>query len=290
MSSQEIVSKPLRCRVLGIGCDLTQIIRRFRQKYGLRFTPREDAACRRLARAYLIDGRYQRIYHYHIRKSGGTSINQMFLAASGRPGSELYVDLSRAANGRLIVGDKVFVGWNRRLIEQGHYYFAFSHLPAHQVTLPADTFTLTCIRDPLQRLISHYSMLREYQAQGSRRVDLQEEMSWLGGSFSDFVRSMPRTHLQRQLYMFSSRFDVAEALDNILACSFLFFTRTMAGDVQALSRQLDLDLLPLHSRRSSRSEVIAADGLALAREALEPELRLVAALEEQRTAVDEGQV
>ena len=99
-----------------------------------------------------------------MRKAGGTSVNHIFLGLGNEEGRQIYSGLSKSPINRVISGDKVFVGWNGRLIDEGNYFFAFSHRPAHVVNLPLDTFTLTCLRDPAKRVISHYKMILEEQS------------------------------------------------------------------------------------------------------------------------------
>jgi len=265
------------------------LIHRFRLKYGLRFSPREDHRCRQLARLYLVGDHFQRIYHYHIRKTGGTSINHMLLGTAGRPGYELYNTLSGSPNLRIVAGDKVFVGWNRRLIEQGYYHYAFSHIPAHQIKIPARTFTITCIRNPFQRLMSHYNMLMDYKTRDRRRTDLQVETNWLGNGFADFIGKIPPQHLMRQLYMFSARYDVSEAFDRIVNCSQVLFTDSLVKDTYEMSQKLKLDLEPPHTRRSSMRPQISPAERDLAHIALAPELQLYTRLKKHRQALEKPQ-
>jgi len=267
---------------------MNNFLRRISMKSGIGLTPREDAVCRRLSAHYEIGSHYKRIYHYHIRKTGGTSINQMFLGLAGVPGREVYAGISRSFSLRMVVNDKVFVGWNRRLIEQGHYYYAFSHMPLHQISIPDNTFTITCLREPVGRLLSHYKMLLDYQEAGVTRVDLKEELGWLGGSFSYFVSNLPRRHLQRQLYMFSDRYDLAEALDMVMNCSCVLFTHTLGQDANKLAQRLKLNLQLEHTRRSSRNLRLSEGDLELAHTALEPELRWYEEVEKQKLALNEG--
>ena len=254
--------------------DVASLIMRVRLKFGLRFSPREDYRCRQLAQSYLVTSGYKRIYHYHVRKTGGTSINHMFLALSGASGSQAFEALARSRDYRVTIDKKIFVGWNRRLIEQGNYYYAFSHIPAHQIKLPDQTFTITCLRDPVRRLLSYYDMLLDYREAELFRPDLEIESKRLGDSFSDFIDKAPRKHLQRQLYMFSANYDLQEALERIMNCSYLLFTDSLADDVADLARILGLDLHIEHTRRSTRNSSLTSADKRLAEIALEPELRL----------------
>lgn len=93
----------------------------------------------------------KRIYLVHIRKTGGTSLNKMFLAESGREASEFYEKLGLAPQRRLASNGLVFVGWHPRLLNRGNYFYGFSHVPLHQLKLRKGTFTVTCFRDPVNK-------------------------------------------------------------------------------------------------------------------------------------------
>lgn len=187
---------------------------------------------------------YKRIYHYHIRKTGGTSLNQIFLRVfSQNDQSKIYRDLSRSFLHRVRNRDKIFVGWNKYLIEKGNYHYAFSHLSAHSLSLPEKTFTITILRDPIKRLISHYSMLKEYKDKKKNHACMKTEGRWLGKNFNDFLDNIPKRHLLRQLYFFSKNFDIDEAYRNITKnCSYYFFTEDFGKGVSDLNKILNLKM------------------------------------------------
>ena len=96
---------------------------------------------KKISAKYDLNG-YKRMYLVHIRKTGGTSLNNMFLALSGEDPKNLYDQLALARNHRLISNGLIYVGWNLRLINRGEYYYAFSHTPFHKLDLPEKTFTI----------------------------------------------------------------------------------------------------------------------------------------------------
>lgn len=192
----------------------------------------------------------RRVYFYHVRKAGGTSINHLFLSISGQPGSKVYDMLANTRHHRLIIGGKVFVGWNKKLIEGGQYTYAFSHIPSRELDLPGDTFTFTCLRNPVTRVISHYKMLLDYEVSKNLQNWFKQERLWLGNSFADFLSNIPKRHLMAQLYMFSESFDVNEAYQSIENCSTSFTLDTFDDGIATLNQQLDLDFSSLHTRRS----------------------------------------
>jgi hypothetical protein len=235
------------------------------------------AAFRRACRTSLL-GSHARIYHYHIRKTAGTSINQSFLSLGGEPGKVVYDRLAEDANHRTISGNRAYVGWSRPLIEQGVYHYAFSHMAAHEVNLPAGTFTITCLRDPLKRLISHYQMLREMIETHTPHPCLKVEGPWVGDSFNDFLDAVPRDHALRQLYMFSREFDPQEATARVRQCGFYFFTEQFTEGMKALSAKLGFELPLMHVRPTGRQYAITDAERARAREMLADEYVMIDAL------------
>lgn len=187
----------------------------------------------------------------------------------------MYKELSDASEDHcILVNGKVFVGWNKRLIEKGHYFYAFSHLPFHKVSLPAKTFTITCIRNPARRVLSHYKMLLAYRLSGAVRPDYEEEAQWLGNCFADFLTNIPKQHLLNQLYMFSSTFSVDEAYDNICNLSHFFITEAFDSGIADLSAKIGIALDPIHIRRARVEFEPDESDLARLHLMMEPEFQL----------------
>lgn len=200
---------------------------------------------------YNIAGGYRCIYLFHIRKTGGTSLYHSFFIQSGEDTEKKYAQLCEAKDHRILSNGKIFVGWNKQYIEQGNYYFAFSHIPKHKLRLPEKTFTITCVRDPVKRVLSHYRMLYEYKVNHIAHPCMKTEGKWLGNSFSDFLQNIPKEDLLYQLFMFSKNFNVNEAFDNIITCSHFFFTEQFSSGISQLSKKLGIELKPLHYRKAS---------------------------------------
>ncbi|MBL4663623.1 MAG: sulfotransferase family 2 domain-containing protein [Flavobacteriaceae bacterium] len=176
----------------------------------------------------IVQKQSQPIYHIHIRKTAGTTINFAFLSNAGVSNTEqFYESIAHKPNHRQIKSSKIFVGWNVKLIEQGEYSFAFSHTPRHQLNLKPEVFTFTCLRDPVKRVVSHYNMLKYYQLNNIDHPIMKVEGKWLGKSFDDFMVRMPKEHLLNQLYMFSSSCDLNEATDSLLSLNKIIYTENL---------------------------------------------------------------
>jgi hypothetical protein len=234
----------------------------------------DEARLRWTASRYRLPGGCRRVYHYHVRKSAGTSLNAAFWALAG-------LDESAFRRRRACGNGLICVRHAQPLIEEGRYFYGSSHRPAHSLTLPARTFTVTILRDPLKRLLSYYRHLDwarcnpeafhlEPALNGLRR-----ECEWLGGSFDDFLRLAPREHLLDQLHMFSAEYRVDEAAERVLSCSAVLFTEQFGAGLRDLAGRLSLPLAERHERRFDHAVELNERELDRARELLEPEARLV---------------
>lgn len=225
-----------------------------------------------------------RVYHFHVRKTAGTSLNSAFWALGG-------LDLRALAAEQAVEGNGLrFVRGNRELIEAGDYFFANSHMPAHELRLPPATYTITILRDPAARAISYYRYL--LWARGNRAArdaepfidDVVAESSFLGRrsvfrrrevAFRDFLDRAPAERLLAQLQMFSARLDPSEAAERALACSATCFTETYAEDLSRVAAELGLDLREMRERSFGERVELSDDERGLLRERLAPEYAMI---------------
>ncbi|MEJ2452107.1 MAG: sulfotransferase family 2 domain-containing protein [Gammaproteobacteria bacterium] len=232
--------------------------------------PTKEKRYRNITSGYDFNG-FKRIYLIHIRKTGGTSLNNMFLSLSGEDHASLYERLAASPLHRVLSNGLVFVGWNVALINKGNYFYGFSHTPLYQLKLPAQTFTITCFRDPASRVISHYRMLMEYRDKNVDHPCMSTEGEWLGSSFEDFLRRIPKEHLCNQLYMFSPRFDVDEAVKRVANLSHYFFVEDFQNGIAELCRKTGLKLSAMHIRKSSNKYKVSDKEMKMLREMQESE-------------------
>lgn len=199
----------------------------------------------------------------------------MFLALEGEQSDIAYEKISHAPLKRYISGERVFVAHNKHLIEQGDYFYAFSHRPQHSLRLPPDTFTVTCLRNPVNRVISHYKMIMEYKKLGKPFGGMEEESRWFEEKFSEFLENIPKSHLLSQLYMFSKSYNTQEAFENIVACSHHFVTEGFSTGVEELAKKTGImNLKPIHVRRTEIAVEISEKDILNLTEMLKPEIDL----------------
>ena len=152
-----------------------------------------------------------------------------------------------------VSNDKIYTGWNKDLIEQGHYYYAFSHIPTHMLQLPSKTFTITCFRDPIKRFISNYNEKMSYKINNIKHPSIKTRSNWFGNSFFEYMLNVPREFLLGQLYMFSKTYEINEAFDRIQNCSHYFFTEQFSAGLKQLSSKIGISLEAIHARKSSNN-------------------------------------
>ena len=223
-----------------------------------------------------MQGKQVPIYHVHIRKTAGTTVNFAFLSNANAANTEVfYESIAQDANHRRIKNNKVFVGWNSKLINEGYFSYAFSHIPLHQLNLPANTFTFTCLRDPVKRVVSHYNMLKHYQVNNIDHACMKTEGNWLGNSFEDFILNLPQKHLLNQLYMFSEQFDVLEAKERLLSLNKIIYTENIAEGLNELEAMTGWQLPVSNQKKYEHKEDIKAEQLSKLKDMLALEYELM---------------
>ena len=181
------------------------------------------------------------LYHYHIRKTGGTTINFSFLRTVSNNPAELYSKIASSPGHYMNVDGKYFSGWNQSVINSGNYFYSWSHIPFHQLRVPVSVDTLTCFRDPIKRLISHYNMINNFKINDINHPCMRTEGKWLGNNVIEFASNLPKEHLKNQLWMFSSKFNINEALDNISKVDYILYNESLDKDLLKLFSKLELD-------------------------------------------------
>jgi hypothetical protein len=218
---------------------------------------------------------FQRVYFHHIRRVGGTSLSESFLALSGTDGAEAIKTL-RAADDQSLVSNGIrYVGANPALLEAGAYFYGSSHLPAHKLTLPPNTFRIAILRHPVDRIVSNYRAALFNSKRKRRTPFIELESSWLGDSLSDFCRDMPRWARCAQLYAFSSSFDVNEAAAVIAGYDCVFLTEHYGAGLARLSTALRLSLVARHAHQARLPLPVARRELREVERLLEEELELL---------------
>jgi len=218
-------------------------------------------------------------YLYHIRKTGGRSIIHSFLALVANNPENFYERLARQPGHRLKKDGKIFVGWDITTLRRGDFFFAFSHEPAHSFTLPRQAYSITCLRDPLARLLSYYNYLMDIKQavkENPKHVHANmPDLAWAHDNQIKFLKNAPRRHLLNQLFMFSKQMQPKEAADSISKIGLVLQTEKMAVGIEELSQLTKIQLQPLHFGTTTTKRKFSDDFLAEAKCILVPEFDLM---------------
>jgi hypothetical protein len=226
---------------------------------------------------YGIPGGFGRVYLYHVRKTGGTSLSRSFLSLGGEDPAAVERRITASVLGTAASGTYVFAGEVRRSLERGRYFFGWSHLPAYSLRLPQDTFTVSVLRDPVQRAISYYNYLVAGDDDTVIHTVKDWERSLAADGFHAFLDRVPRKNLCCQLHMFSPGFSVGEAAERLSRCSIVLASERLdEHGLAALSSRLGLALQPRHERVTPEKAELTAGEHDRLRGLLEPEYQLLA--------------
>ncbi len=210
---------------------------------------------------------YERVYHLHLMKTGGTSINHIFLET-------LQQSIERGLYDKICTLKKVsvdnisFVSWDKNLIKEGEYHYGWSHFPLWQLSIPSNTLIITAFRDPVERLFSRYKHLCKDFYNKNKNAE-NEYNSYLltenhePSSFRYYVNQLmenkEKNFLYHQLYMFSESLDIEEAIERIIENKiFIMSTETLEADIKRLSNRIGIDL-PYNHIRHIEGEITEED-------------------------------
>lgn len=192
-----------------------------------------------------------RVYHVHIRKSAGTSINSAFWALGGH-------NLSTVKREPIVLSmNYAFVRYNKDLIEKGDYFYASSHFEYWGLNLKPNTFTFTMLREPYERLVSlykYYNWVNQIDEETGIKLDssyivLKNQTHLLGNSFKDFINNLSNKYLHAQLYMFSEELNVEIALNTIEQIDRVYFKDNFKASIENLKSSLNIDVLGVKNER-----------------------------------------
>lgn len=176
---------------------------------------------------------HNRVHFYHIHKCGGRSLIFTMMA----PYIDATVGWSKVcALGQQTFGKMTFHGDPHVTTTPA---FTWSHMPAHNFTLPKETFTITIFRDPVQRIASFYRMIL-FDILHPTLSQLERWYKYLGKDILDFTLQLPPYVRYEQIAMFSKRINLEEAIENIQTVSYYYRLKDFVSATTQLCRILGI--------------------------------------------------
>jgi hypothetical protein len=158
-------------------------------------------------------------------------------------------------NAVLEVEGKKIVPWNCEP-PIPDFFYSWSHMPAYMVKIPKGCFTITILRDPIQRFISLFRFLCMYKY---LKVPIPKGHFNLGRFVREDILStayaFPPRYCLGQLYHFSPEGDINEAIEEIGRLSYVIRTERFEEGLMDLRKTLSLRLPHLHCKEDGMPEV-----------------------------------
>lgn len=199
---------------------------------------------------------HETIYFYHMMKTGGKGILSSYLRfITDYKSKYTFLDingmeqcglLEKHINDQFNIDNQIDINqlskihWGPKVRNK---CFNHSHQPYHETKkIPKETITFTCVRNPLERLISHYNMLLTFKQNNTYKPDVQSDNYEYVKDFEYFINNFPKKFLIHQLYFFSKTGDVSEAFDNITKCTQILLLDRLQDGFDRLYNKTGIEL------------------------------------------------
>jgi hypothetical protein len=231
----------------------------------------------RASRRTRPDG-FDRVYFAHVRKSGGTSLANAFLALGGEDPAAVAARMAGPLHATR-TGPYVVAAHDVPVLRRGAYFFGWSHHPVWHVAPPPGSCTVTVLRDPVSRVLSLYRYLADPDSdRGQAFPAPAEERGWATDGLGAFLDRAHDFALRNQLWLFSPRADPEEAAAAVRRCTVWFTHEHFADGLEALAGRLGLPLALRRDRPSAPGPGPTAAERDRLRERLADEYALLDAL------------
>jgi len=231
--------------------------------YKIHFRELKKEGIRSLISKKKLTKKYRRFLFLHLRKTGGTSFNHGLSNFFNYSEKNIH-DFLDINHGNYFIKDfKIFAGGNIEIINKQQYHIATTHLPHHELLIDTDTFTFTVLRDPIQRFISYYNMLKNMILNDDNHYCLIEERDYYDKCIVNCALKMPIMHRSAQLYCFSKSLNVDEALNKLSKLTLFDTLDNYREVIGVINKTFDWKVPALHIRKGNPISIPQAKIISL---------------------------
>lgn len=220
--------------------------------------------------------RFSRVYHAHIQKTGGTSINHSLYEILGANPKDIDENAAQGKCRSTVDGYKILAhdGLAHKVVDDFTYCHSHGLFEYTKYWRDRESCLIfTILRDPVARFVSYYNELlnMDYHPKLLEQVDLAKSMSIV-----PFAQQSHEYYLKNQIVLFSGNGEPAIARSNLHTLDAIFFQ----DDLEAAYRFFETHTGRRLTRKSERAYhkrvTVSDDERAQLAEILEPEIRFVA--------------
>lgn len=219
------------------------------------------------------------VYHLHIRKTGGRSVHHAVFKLAGGDPVQTHKLLNQNSGRVLDVGGYKLCGWPRDLTLEFDY--AYAHHPLYRLQgVTNRLFMMCCLRDPVERFLSHWKMLRDYAevrgAYATPHPGLEAELKYYNPDPVKFFHNLPMFDRLTQLHMFSETGNLEEASRAVSRMRLILEIEDLGVGVQTLLKHFGQDANEIpHVGASTPSADIEQAATKVLRASFESEYRFL---------------
>lgn len=221
------------------------------------------------------------IYFFHVMRTGGRSLIKAMMEQFDDSDEAWKACFGHSKRYKLegswveIQGKRI-VPWDPRPTPP--FYFSWSHMPQVCCELPEHTFTVTMLRDPIERFASMHEYMEKYRDWDPLPLTIGPYMKWLGNNLVETAMKFPPSHRLAMVHHFSRENNPVEAAENIRGLDFWFRLENIGEGFKQLGKKLGLAFPTLHVGNEYRSTLSEEDRDQLS-DLFLPEFQLLELLE-----------
>lgn len=228
----------------------------------------------------------EKIYLYHIKKTGGRSLKISFFnhyceSFNINP-IDIYELQSSGLKDLCFTLDDMIINTT----PDEPFIFQSDHAFVDCINIPKHYFKVSIFRGPINRLLSYYRMIDRWNRTRPEAEWLKKELPYIKNGWKGFLETIPKEILLEQIRMFSPKYDLKEAFNNIISLDHVMINEQYEKDLNLLKDKaykycgvkFNLKMFKFHGpgKRLTDEEILGKEkeSIFLVKEKLQDEYKL----------------